>query len=478
MFDGDFLELNQSKNLRIITHNKRPGRGDLSDLGPSQSHYYITGPPGFVSTVSGILMRAKRPSTRHHFERTYPPAHSDMRLMEILKNIRKEQNLGTVLRDHRTNPEITSRIFRSIIEQTSNHVIVCDSNGAILFANRAAELMTGFSRKEMLGNTPRLWGGMMPKTTYTDLWRAVQHGEPYVGEFTNRRKNGDLYQALVRITPLLGDKGVYAIIATEEDITEHKRLEKSKATFVALASHQLQTPITAIKWYAELLLNRRAGALSTQQGKFVEGIQKESGQMIQRVNELLDASRVQLGIVPIFPKEVALKQIFSDALANVTYLAKQKRVYVSQKYVHLPRRYWADEMVLRSIALNLLSNAIQYSKERGKVLLEVRALKKNQKYGGRKLRTGHIGIKVEDHGIGIPAQEQSRIFTSFFRTSNALKNTAHGNGLGLFLIKTLVEKINGKIWFVSKENVGTTFYVLLPTAGIKKQKAVADPVVW
>ncbi|OGK35738.1 hypothetical protein A3F60_00385 [Candidatus Roizmanbacteria bacterium RIFCSPHIGHO2_12_FULL_39_8] len=195
--------------------------------------------------------------------------------------------------------------YKLAVESSSNHIVFTDKNGYILYANKAAEILTGYSFAEMKGKTPRLWGGLMPKEFYAKMWKTLkEEKKPFVGEIKNRRKKGETYTAIARISPLLDkNRQLLGFVATEEDISERviyednlRELYNTKTQFIAIASHQLRTPQGIIKWSIELLLADKDLHLNPQQMQLFNQIAKANKQMIALIDTLLKITRTNLKI--------------------------------------------------------------------------------------------------------------------------------------------------------------------------------------
>ena len=165
-------------------------------------------------------------------------------------------------------------IFKMAADSSSNHIIITDTEGIILYANQAAADITGYKISEMLGKTPRLWGGLMSKSFYKQMWKIVKiEKKSFIGEIRNKRKNGERYFAKIKISPILDyRKHLCGFVANEEDITREKEFDQIKTAFVNTAAHQLKTPVSIIRWYAELLQIYDMSNLTPVQKKYVSGI--------------------------------------------------------------------------------------------------------------------------------------------------------------------------------------------------------------
>jgi len=350
------------------------------------------------------------------------------------------------------------RKFKQAVDGVSDHVIIADPNGVISYANDSAQRITGYSISEMIGKKPSLWGGQMPKEFYQNFWKIIKEDKkPFWGEIKNRRKNGELYEAEVHVSPILNEKGdLLFFVGIEKDLSRRKSIERMKTEFISLASHQLRTPLSAVKWFSEMLLDGNAGNLTKMQKEFVLKVNKSNEREIQLVNSLLNVSRIESGKIVVMPRETNLKKLVEKLISEMkvdSNWGNKKLTFLVDKNVPNLR---IDPDLINHVYSNLLANAINYTPNAGKISVKIR------------LKGGKVISEVKDGGIGIPKGEQDRIFEKFFRASNAMKKNTDGNGLGLYLIKAIIESSGGKIWFTSSEGKGTTFTFSLPVKGTNK----------
>jgi signal transduction histidine kinase len=231
-----------------------------------------------------------------------------------------------------------------------------------------------------------------------------------------------------------------------------------KTEFISLASHQLRTPLSAMKWFLEMLLHGDAGKLNDEQTEFVNNIDQSNNRMIELVNSLLNVSRIESGRIIIEPKPTNLKDLVEEVLTEVKTQYKAKKQTVIFNIHNALPLIPLDQKLIRQVYLNLLTNAMKYSPPESEIIIFIS--KENDK----------IVSQITDSGYGIPKNEQSHIFTKFYRATNAIKKETEGNGLGLYLVQSIIESSGGKIWFTSDENQkGTSFYFTIPLTGMKEK---------
>ena len=353
--------------------------------------------------------------------------------------------------------------FKLAVDSSSNQVIITDQEGIVIYGNKALERITGYELKEVLGKkVGKLWKKPMDKNFYANLWNTIQTNKKvFIGEIANRRKNGQEYQAHINISPVLDKDGkIIFFVGIERDITKEKSIDKVKTEFVSLASHQLRTPLTAISWYTEMLLAGNAGKLNKKQAEYVTIVYQSDRRMVELVDSLLNVSRLDLGTFMIEPEPtdiVALAQSVTDELRPQI---EQRKLKFSNNFdADLPKIN-ADPKLLRMVFQNLLSNAVKYTPTEGIIEFSISLDEKNK----------NVLFSVTDTGYGIPKNQQDKIFNKLFRADNVRSKDTNGTGLGLYIVKSIIDISGGKIWFESEENKGTTFYFILPMSGMKKRE--------
>ncbi|MEY4731823.1 MAG: hypothetical protein RL681_769, partial [Candidatus Parcubacteria bacterium] len=665
--------------------------------------WWITGPQSMVDLVYGELERGGISRVNMEFENFYPSRATDINLASIRKNLED------------------GNIFSQALQNSTNHTIITNSNGVVLYANKAAERITGYSHEEIVGNTPRLWGGMMSREFYAEFWNKKISKEPFSGPIINRRKNGELYYAIAHIAPILGAQGeLIGFIGTEEDITllkmqeakvqeseqrlklalegnrdglwdwnivtdqvyfsprwkemlgfgddeiqgnvtewekrvhpddlkrvqdilaahlegrtdfyesEHRmlckdgsfkwildrgrvierdgagkalratgthtdiserkaiqealealtkkfqlatrsaeigvwewdiasnalswddqmyalygikaqdrmtmtydawreavhpddreaaeqdiklavsgekefntifrivwpngetrylrafgyveryvtgvpikmfgvnfditremNLEQERKDFISLASHQLRTPLTGIRWVVERFI--KTEPLSDKGKEYMNDIHASATRLSNLMENLLDASRVDSGGVEIKPQDLEAISFVTDLVKEYGPMCDEKKIRLVFKDHPDSLNMKTDHSAFKNIIQSLVDNAISYTPEDGTVEISI----------GRD--GSSFAANVSDTGIGIPKAEHNKIFEKFARASNAKLYKSDGTGLGLYIAAKATTLLNGKIWFESEENKGTTFHVRLPIAADEKKGEKSFP---
>lgn len=349
----------------------------------------------------------------------------------------------------------------AIVSSSEDAIIGQSKDGLITTWNKGAEILFQYTEKEIVGKHFSIIIPDTAKEEIDTILAKLLKGERVEHYDTLRKKkDGTLVDVSVTVSPIINEEGaIVGASSVMRDITREKQIDRAKTEFVSLASHQLRTPLSAINWYAELLRDGEAGKLTKQQQEFVDEIFQGNQRMIKLVNELLNVSRVDFGNFTIEPVDTDILDISRSVVKELRPGIMKKKLNVSEDYEGETLSYKADPNILRIVIQNLVSNAVKYTPDRGKITIKIATDKK----------AGKLIIVVSDTGYGIPKSQQNQIFTKLFRADNVQEMDTVGTGLGLYVLKSIVEESGGDVSFVSAENEGTTFTVTLPLSGMKKK---------
>lgn len=262
----------------------------------------------------------------------------------------------------------------------------------------------------------------------------------------------------------LGAEGVSGVVVVFRDISVEKQLDETKSGFISVASHQLRTPLTSIRWYAEMLLNGDMGDLTDDQKDFAQQIYDGAVRLYGTIDMLLSITRIEEGNVLEQASEVDLNVFTQKVVADMKPLFDQKGLKVIVNNPPSARFAYIDTFMLREVLSNLIANSVRYTNDAGEIVVTVAD------------ENDELKVSVADNGIGIPANQMTRVFSKFFRADNAMKKAPDGTGLGLALVKGFIEKWGGRIWFDSEVGKGTTFYFTIPEFRIIKRVSNAPTV--
>jgi len=268
-------------------------------------------------------------------------------------------------------------------------------------------------------------GGVENAKLYEELWQSHQYLEQRVAQRTKE------------------------LASANEKL---KKIDKLKSEFVSAVSHELRTPLTSIKGYAAILMAGKLGAVPAPVKERLEKINKHSDSLTKLVNDLLDIARIESGKVGMKLEKLNLKDLLSEVVDIIAPQTKEKKIQLAIDIHEKTPACLADKVQLGRVLTNLLGNAIKFTPEKGKISIKARDVK------------DLLQIDVRDSGIGIGEEDLAKIFDEFYREDNVINQKIKGAGLGLSLVKRIVEAHKGKIWVSSKRGCGATFCFTLPKA--------------
>ncbi len=345
----------------------------------------------------------------------------------------------------------------AVIEHSADGVMILDPDLRILVFNRALSQMTGWPAEDAIGR-PCYQVLALEHVTGTNLCCAEPEpvgfagGEPLVAEGELTRPSGKRTVMSITYTPLYDEDGqLSTVIANVVDITRFREAEEMKSTFVSVMSHELKTPVSLIKGYASTLAREDAEWDTETLREGLEVIGEESDRLNGLIDDLLDASRIQAGGMKLEKAEILIPRLAARVAAS----------YRIQTDIHEFELDFkddfpvvvADEERIRQVLTNLIGNAIKYSPEGGTI-----------RVGGWQVGAWVV-VYVADEGIGIPLEEQGKLFQRFYRVDSSLRRKTQGMGLGLYLCRSIVEAHGGRIWLRSAQDQGTTVFFALPIDG-------------
>jgi PAS domain S-box-containing protein len=358
---------------------------------------------------------------------------------------------------------------RSILDALGEAVTVTDLKGTIQYVNPAAAALTGFSRKEMLGQEVRsLWHDEHSHDVYEKIESTVHAGQTWQGEVSSKRKDGTPFDALLTVAPLFDpqtpDQPI-GHVSVRRDITPLKEAERLKDRFVSNVSHELSTPLSVITLLADNLDTLYEHLDDDQRRKMIHDIQKHAQVLDNLIDGVLEASRLDSERVSLERQEVDLTQLAHREVQEQLPLAQQKSQTLRATGVE-PLVVWGNSGQLRQVIRNLLNNAIKYTPNDGCITCEclaqtAGALAQAAWPGSGDLSPGRwAALRVIDTGLGIGQGDLPHLFERFYRVK--AQGNIRGTGLGLSIAKELVELHNGRIAVASTLGKGSVFAFYLP----------------
>jgi len=360
--------------------------------------------------------------------------------------------VNRIIHDRELQITVERDKVRSILNSLEDGIIMLDANKHVLLMNPPA--------RDML----RLYDGSVgPELKKTDFPKSFSKLIQTIREQPEAKRLGQevmisegenvTYIQVDSIPVASANGSVGSWIKVIHDITREKQLDEIKSDFISIAAHQLRTPLAALKWFFKIMSDGDAGAVTKKQQSLLDQAFERNNEVIEIVNNLLDISEIEEGRFPYEFTQGDLTELLNVTVKTGNTDGARKHVAVN---LHLPQEALPpvemDKQKLRMALQNIIDNAVKYSPENAQV--DVTASLKNGRYF----------VTVQDHGIGIPKEEQAKIFLKFFRGKNAKEKETTGSGLGLYIVKNVVQKHRGQIWFESVLDQGTTFFLSFPVA--------------
>lgn len=347
----------------------------------------------------------------------------------------------------------------SIIRSIGEGLVVVDGDGKIQFMNPAAEKLLGLDQKGAKGvPIPQLIKG---EHTLALAKGPLRDGADHVTKEVELKSSSEETQRVVQASTAVieNEEGkTVGMVSVLSDITKQKQLDEAKSKFVAHVSHELRTPLMAIQESLSLVIGKEVGDITPEQEKFLSIAHQNISRLSRLVNDLLDVGKLEAGKIELRPVPFELRDMVHYVVETVRSWAESKGVTIEEAYPEKSVQVVADPDRLTQVVTNLLGNAVKFTPEGGKISVEINP---EQSAPGMAEEPG-VAVSVQDSGIGIPKQDQKRIFEKFEQVSLAFPQGVSSTGLGLTIAKEIVELHGGRIWVDSNEGEGSRFTFAIP----------------
>lgn len=354
--------------------------------------------------------------------------------------------LAASLQSHVNEIEESEKTLNSILSNLVSGVVLINDQGEVVLTNHATERFLSKHTSNIIGKKFNLVFGPLGVDHFIESViedNVKAHDEAHI-YFPEERILD------VHIAPYYSQgwqqRGAIIVL---HDITNIRRLEKMRSEFVANVSHELKTPITSVKGFAETLLSGDVPDKDTA-NQFLQIIYDESERLNRLITDLLELSKIEKQEMPLKISDVDVNEVIKNSTRTISKFARDKNIEMHLPEDDLPIYIEADGDRLGQIILNLVANAVNYTSDNGEIFVDVEE------------RTTEIVLSVRDTGMGIPDEALDRLFERFYRVDKARSRHSGGTGLGLAIVKHLVESHGGSIHVKSKESIGSTFTVILP----------------
>ena len=382
---------------------------------------------------------------------------------ELYRLIRDQaETLGNMLRAQQVE---TSR-SKAILEAVADGVLVTDVKRKITLFNESAERILGLDHTKVVGKSMEDFTGLFGRAT--NMWmetiRTWSQDPP-------THQQGDIYSeqiiledgrvVSVHLAPVSMGNDFLGTVSIFQDITHQVEVDRLKSEFVATVSHELRTPMTSIKGYIEILLMGAAGVLSDQQAHFLQVAKENTERLTVLVNDLLDISQLESGRVTLSLQPINLEYFADQAIADLKRRKEgdEKSITVTKEVQPSLPHVLGDPERIQRVFDNLMENAYLYNTPGGQITIAIHRI------------DGEVQVDVKDTGVGIHPDDQERVFERFYRGEKTLALGVSGTGLGLPIVKNLIEMHNGRIWLKSSgvPGKGSTFSFTLPEIQSRKK---------
>jgi len=477
----DWIYVKVNKNFNTLTGLKTSVGKKVTELIPgiATSNPELFEIYGRVS-LTGVSERFEvyvKPLLRWFSISVYSP--KEKFFVAVFQNITKQKKIekdlesakiaaSNVLEDLQTEKEELAKIKakeEAMLGSIGDGIVATDKKEAIIFMNRAAETMLGWKLEEVQGKdlsnvmlVENQEGKRIAKEKrplYSALTTTIISNRNHVYYYVKKDKTR--LPTSITTAPILLGGEIIGAIEVFRDMTNEMEIEKLRTDFFSLASHQLRTPLSGAKWLIETMQRKIVGPLNQEQKEYLDRIYKSNERMIRLVSDMLNTLRFESGATLITKEIVRLDIFYKNLSVQMNDMAKSKGVTfhnaVQNRSMGMVE---TDSKLVLSILECFVSNAINYSVSGQEVIFDF-----------KEERT--VVFSIKDCGIGIPKNEQERIFKRFYRASNVKTFKPEGTGLGLYISSMLAEKIGGTISFEFKEGKGSTFYLRIPKKVVKQQ---------
>jgi PAS domain S-box-containing protein len=375
---------------------------------------------------------------------------------ELYRLIRDQaEDLGTMLR----NQQIETSRSKAILEAVADGVLVTDANRQITLFNESAEMVFGLRRAQVLGRSMEHFAEMFGRATQSwfekvNTWSQDPESFMPGDTYSEQVELEDRRVLSVHLAPVSLSTDFLGTVSIFRDITHQVEVDRLKSEFVATVSHELRTPMTSIKGYVEILLMGAAGKLTNQQNQFLQVVKTNTERLSMLVNDLLDISQIESGRVTLSRQPIQLEEVVNQAIDGLRRQIQgaDREISVEKEIQPKLPPTLADAERIRRVLENLLDNAFQYNLPGGRILVCVHQ------------NADELQVDVKDSGIGINLVDKTQVFERFFRGENPLVLGVAGSGLGLSIVKNLIQMHEGRIWVESSgvPGEGSTFSFTLP----------------
>ncbi len=348
--------------------------------------------------------------------------------------------------------------IETIINSLEDGLLVIDEDARLVLANPSIANLLGLEEDRYMLPLREVLGRAGQRVEFHEvsceeaLRKVLLEGSNVKNEMVLERDYTTFFHVLwVPLRDALGK--VNGAVVLFHDVTDFVELDRMKSDFISIVSHELKTPLTSIKGFVRLLDAERVGPVNEKQRHYLEIVARQTESLSKLINDLLDLSRIEAGIIEVKRDEVNLRQVALDVLAQLDNLAQEKGISMRTDFPDDLPPVSGDADRLGQVFMNLIHNAIKFTPPGGRV--DVEAFRQGD----------HCLVRIRDTGLGISAQDLPKVFNKFYQVDSSTTRQQSGTGLGLSICRELVHAHGGRIWVESARGKGTTFSFTLPLRG-------------
>jgi len=367
----------------------------------------------------------------------------------IARDLRPELNARKILNDKNNALQRAFNELEFLADTVPSIVWTSRPDGTLDYINQRWYDQSGRPKEEIISSS---WTDAVhpdDKARATVAWsHALKTGNAYQTEFRIKDKYNEYRWFLVRALPLKNASGeIVKWYGTNTDVHHQKELEKQKDDFLGIASHELKTPVTSLKAYAQVLeaMFKRSGDLKN--ADFLAKMNKQVDRLTNLIGDLLDVTKINAGRLQFNHSTFDFNEMVEEVIEDVQRTSSK---HIISKNLNFKRTIFGDRERICQVVTNLLTNAVKYSPDANEVVIYTNDQETN------------VQLCVQDYGIGISSEKKDQVFEQFYRVSGNKEHTFPGLGLGLYISSEIVKRLNGNIWVNSVEGKGSTFCFSIP----------------
>ncbi len=381
----------------------------------------------------------------------------EIKIKELEKSEKSLIRAFADLKEERRKSEEAHNKVVAIINNFIDPIIVIDKNSRLSLINPAAKEIFGFTSSNLgrgVGKddnySMKNFQQIIKKDYQVKTGKEIKAQNPTEEEVVINYEGQELTYKVITAEVLDNENEYLGTMKIFYNLTREKTIDKMKSEFISIAAHQLRTPLSAIKWIIKMVLDGDIGKINKEQYDLLFKGYRSNERIIALVNDMLNVSRIEEGRFSYSFSNSDFLEVLNNVKDNLENRIKEKNINLTLEFPPKMPKVYMDKEKMTLVLQNLLENAVKYTPESGKVSVKV---EKGSKF---------LKVKVKDNGVGIPAKDQLKLFTKFFRATNVRRMQTEGSGLGLFIVKNVIQRHGGAITCESKEGRGTEFTFTLP----------------